>query len=308
MGPASSTWLTTRSAAVLAHISSLPGGYGIGNLGPGARRLVDFLGRAGVRYWQICPIGPTGYGDSPYQTFSGHAGNPYFIDLGELVGAMLDGTLDEALASWAAHRRWPSDGRRGGAPPGTAGRARRLRPPVRGILAGACAGIRPLRRIGRRRPGGLRVGVRFPQAKRRLAGALRRLHGAQGPLRRAAVDGVARGIPKLDPRAARNPCGVGAARRRPPRLLSAPFLRPMGAAAAIRGVPRRRDHWRRADLRRARQRGHVAEPRGIPAGWARAAARGSRGASRLFLRDGPALGQPALRLGSSGPHRLRLVD
>jgi 4-alpha-glucanotransferase len=89
MGPASSTWLTTRSAAVLAHISSLPGGYGIGNLGPGARRLVDFLGRAGVRYWQICPIGPTGYGDSPYQTFSGHAGNPYFIDLGELVGAGL---------------------------------------------------------------------------------------------------------------------------------------------------------------------------------------------------------------------------
>ena len=89
MGSASSTWLNTRSAAVLAHISSLPGSYGIGNLGPGARRLIDFLGRAGVRYWQICPIGPTGYGDSPYQTFSGRAGNPYFIDLGELVSAGL---------------------------------------------------------------------------------------------------------------------------------------------------------------------------------------------------------------------------
>jgi 4-alpha-glucanotransferase len=74
---------------VLAHISSLPGGYGIGNLGPGARSLVDFLCRAGVRYWQICPIGPTGYGDSPYQTFSGRAGNPYFVDLGELVDAGL---------------------------------------------------------------------------------------------------------------------------------------------------------------------------------------------------------------------------
>ena len=74
MGSAHSTWLDARSAGVLAHVSSLPGGFGIGNLGPGARRLVDFLGRAGVRYWQICPVGPTGYGDSPYQTFSGRAG------------------------------------------------------------------------------------------------------------------------------------------------------------------------------------------------------------------------------------------
>jgi len=89
MGSISSTWLNDRSAAVLAHISSLPGSYGIGNLGPGARSLVDFLGRAGVRYWQICPVGPTGYGDSPYQTFAGRAGNPYFVDLGELVSAGL---------------------------------------------------------------------------------------------------------------------------------------------------------------------------------------------------------------------------
>jgi len=78
------TWLNTRAAGVLAHLSSLPGDYGIGNLGPGARAFVDLLAEAGVRYWQICPIGPTGYGDSPYQTFSGCAGNPYFIDLGEL--------------------------------------------------------------------------------------------------------------------------------------------------------------------------------------------------------------------------------
>lgn len=89
MGPVTPTWLTERSAGVLAHISSLPGDFGIGNLGPGARDLVDFLGDAGVRYWQICPLGPTGYGDSPYQTFSGRAGNPYFVDLGELVDASL---------------------------------------------------------------------------------------------------------------------------------------------------------------------------------------------------------------------------
>lgn len=83
------TWLDRRSAGVLAHISSLPGDYGLGNLGAGARELVDFLAAAGVRYWQICPIGPTGFGDSPYQLFSGRAGNPYFIDLGELEAAGL---------------------------------------------------------------------------------------------------------------------------------------------------------------------------------------------------------------------------
>jgi len=79
-----STWLDTRTAGVLAHVSSLPGDYGIGNLGPGARRFIDLLAAARVRYWQICPIGPTGFGDSPYQLFSGSAGNPYFIDLAEL--------------------------------------------------------------------------------------------------------------------------------------------------------------------------------------------------------------------------------
>jgi 4-alpha-glucanotransferase len=99
------TWLKTRSAGVLAHISSLPGHYGIGNLGAGTRNLIDFLGRAGVRYWQICPVGPTGFGDSPYQTFSGRAGNPYFIDLDELALAGL--LTDEDLAPL---RRLPGAG------------------------------------------------------------------------------------------------------------------------------------------------------------------------------------------------------
>ena len=97
------SWLTTRTAGVLAHLSSLPGDYGIGNLGPGARRFVDVLGDAGVRYWQICPIGPTGYGDSPYQLFSGRAGNPYFIDLSELEA---DGLL--TAADLAPLRQLPS--------------------------------------------------------------------------------------------------------------------------------------------------------------------------------------------------------
>jgi 4-alpha-glucanotransferase len=89
MAPAAPTWLDRRAAGVLAHVSSLPGDFGIGNLGRPARAFVDFLAGAGLRYWQICPIGPTGYGDSPYQLFSGRAGNPYFIDLEELAAAGL---------------------------------------------------------------------------------------------------------------------------------------------------------------------------------------------------------------------------
>ncbi len=67
------------------HISSLPGPYGIGDFGRGAYNFVDFLDRAGQKEWQILPLGITGYGDSPYQNFSAFAGNPYFIDLDELI-------------------------------------------------------------------------------------------------------------------------------------------------------------------------------------------------------------------------------
>ena len=70
-----------RASAVLLHISSLPGPYGVGTLGRRAFEFVDFLKKAGQKYWQMLPIGPTGYGDSPYQTGSAFAGNPYFIDL-----------------------------------------------------------------------------------------------------------------------------------------------------------------------------------------------------------------------------------
>lgn len=70
-----------RGAGVLLPISSLPSKYGIGSLGEEAYRFVDFLKKAGQHYWQILPIGPTGYGDSPYQSDSAFSGNPYFIDL-----------------------------------------------------------------------------------------------------------------------------------------------------------------------------------------------------------------------------------
>ena len=69
-----------RASGILMPVFSLPGPYGIGTLGREAYRFVDFLAEAGQSYWQILPIGPTGYGDSPYQSFSAFAGNPYFID------------------------------------------------------------------------------------------------------------------------------------------------------------------------------------------------------------------------------------
>ena len=69
-----------RSSGIIMHIASLPGKYGIGTLGNAAYRFVDFLQKSGQRYWQILPLGPTGFGDSPYQSFSAFAGNPYFID------------------------------------------------------------------------------------------------------------------------------------------------------------------------------------------------------------------------------------
>lgn len=74
-----------RSSGVLLPISSLPSNYGIGTFGKEAFSFVDFLEQSGQTYWQILPIGPTGYGDSPYQSFSSFAGNPYFIDLDILV-------------------------------------------------------------------------------------------------------------------------------------------------------------------------------------------------------------------------------
>lgn len=75
----------TRGAGILMPVSSLPSKYGIGTLGKAAYDFVDDLVRAGQKYWQVLPIGPTSFGDSPYQSFSTYAGNPYFIDLDLLI-------------------------------------------------------------------------------------------------------------------------------------------------------------------------------------------------------------------------------
>ena len=74
-----------RKSGILMHISSLPGPYGIGSMGKASYDFVDFLVSAGQSYWQILPLNPTGYGDSPYQSFSTFAGNHYLIDLDTLA-------------------------------------------------------------------------------------------------------------------------------------------------------------------------------------------------------------------------------
>ena len=74
-----------RASGILLPIASLPGRYGIGCFSKEARKFVDFLEKAKQKYWQILPVGPTSYGDSPYQSFSTFAGNPYFISLESLI-------------------------------------------------------------------------------------------------------------------------------------------------------------------------------------------------------------------------------
>ena len=78
-----------RSSGILFHPTSLPGKYGIGTLGKEAYAFIDFLKKSKQKLWQIFPLGPTGYGDSPYQSFSSFAGNPYLIDFDLLIEAHL---------------------------------------------------------------------------------------------------------------------------------------------------------------------------------------------------------------------------
>ena len=95
-----------RESGILMHISSLPGPYGIGTMGRQAYDFVDFLERAGQRYWQILPLSPTGYGDSPYQSFSTFAGNHYLLDLDTLVeqGLLLSEEVEDAFRTAQGNR------------------------------------------------------------------------------------------------------------------------------------------------------------------------------------------------------------
>jgi 4-alpha-glucanotransferase len=120
-----------RSSGILLHPTSLPGPYGIGDVGPAAFEWIDFLYSAGCSLWQVLPLGPTGYGDSPYQAFSAFAGNPYLVSPDALLADGLlteddladrpasgDGRVDYgAVIPWKvellerAYRRFRSEGR-----------------------------------------------------------------------------------------------------------------------------------------------------------------------------------------------------
>jgi len=79
-----------RSSGILLHITSLPNKFGIGSLGREAFDFIDFLKESGQSLWQILPMGPTGYGDSPYQCFSAFAGNALLIDIDNLIERKLE--------------------------------------------------------------------------------------------------------------------------------------------------------------------------------------------------------------------------
>ncbi|MEK7274422.1 MAG: 4-alpha-glucanotransferase, partial [Candidatus Desantisbacteria bacterium] len=83
----------SRASGILLHPTSLPSRFGIGDMGEGAYQFVDFLARSGQRLWQVLPLSPTGYGNSPYNCFSAFAGNPLLISLEELAK---DGLIQEA--------------------------------------------------------------------------------------------------------------------------------------------------------------------------------------------------------------------
>ncbi len=97
-----------RAAGILLHPSSLPSPHGIGDLGPSAYAFIDFLQQAGLGLWQVLPLGPTGYGDSPYQCFSAFAGNPALLSLTQLVeDGLLTQTEVDALPALPANTANP---------------------------------------------------------------------------------------------------------------------------------------------------------------------------------------------------------
>lgn len=95
----------SRSSGILLHPTSFPGPYGIGDLGPFAYRFIDYLAESGCKLWQVLPLGPTSYGDSPYQCFSAFAGNPYMVSPDFLMQEGLLAVEDLAdMPDWESNR------------------------------------------------------------------------------------------------------------------------------------------------------------------------------------------------------------
>lgn len=97
---------SNRKSGILMHITSLPSEYGIGKFGKEAYDFIDYLAGCKQKYWQILPLSPTSYGDSPYQSFSIHAGNPYFIDFEILADEGLLKETDFKNIKWCDDERY----------------------------------------------------------------------------------------------------------------------------------------------------------------------------------------------------------
>ena len=118
LNPPLFNWLSVRGSGVLLHPTSFPSDQGVGVLDGAVDHWLEFLAASGIKYWQVCPLGPTGYGDSPYQCFSAFAGNPYLIDLHVLVrcGLLTDADLAPLRAlpearvdfGWLYVTKWPA--------------------------------------------------------------------------------------------------------------------------------------------------------------------------------------------------------
>ncbi|HEY9593702.1 MAG TPA: 4-alpha-glucanotransferase, partial [Spirochaetia bacterium] len=104
-GPAAALTIPSRASGLLLHPTSIPGPWGCGDIGPAAHRFLDFLADAGQTLWQVLPLGPTGYGDSPYACFSSFAGNPLLVSIDALLDdGLLHGSEIAAPAVVSQHR------------------------------------------------------------------------------------------------------------------------------------------------------------------------------------------------------------
>ena len=275
-----------RASGVLLHVTSLPSPYGIGDVGPAALAWIDRLREAGQSWWQALPLGPTGYGNSPYQSLSSFAGNGLLISPDFLIE---DGLLRQSDCE-------------GHSFPATAidydavipFKHRLLETAWNHFRAGARADLRPAyEQFCDEQAHWLEDYALFRALKARYQGA----YYLEWPAE----------LVRRDPAAlARRPAGPGGPDRSG-SLRAIPAVPPGGTPQGARPGQGRALDRRPALLRLPRLERRLGQPGVVPARRAAPAALRGRRASRLLQRPGTALGQPGLRLGGAASDRLSLV-
>ena len=274
-----------RASGVLLHVTSLPSPYGIGDVGPAALAWIDRLHEAGQSWWQALPLGPTGYGNSPYQPLSSFAGNEllispdWLIEDGLLRASDCEGkSFSSAAVDYDAVIPF---------------KRRLLETAWTNFNAGARPDLRPAyEQFCQNQAHWLEDYALFRALKARTRRLLSRMAGRVGPTRSGGVGPGAAGAGGPD---------------RSGSLRPVPALSPGGTPEAACPRQGRAPDRRSAVLRVSRFERRVGEPGAVPAGRTTPAARRRRRASRLLQRRGTALGQPRLRLGRSSSDRLPVV-